>query len=103
MQGFPVEPMPRLSEGTGFEIGSMSIIKGARNLDNATKFYEWALTPQAQQFGAAAKQFQLPSHKATPVDARVPTSRRSSSSTTTPRSTVPASSASGSSPNGKKK
>ncbi len=71
MQGFPVETVTP-SEGTGAEIGSMSIIKGARNLEAAKKFYEWALTPQAQQFGAAAKQFQLPSNKATPVDPRVP-------------------------------
>jgi len=71
MQGFPVETITPV-EGTGAEIGSMSIIKGARNLDAAKKFYEWALTPQAQQFGAAAKQFQLPSNKATPIDARVP-------------------------------
>ena len=31
-------------EGTGYEIGSMSIIKGAKNMDNAKKFYDWALT-----------------------------------------------------------
>jgi iron(III) transport system substrate-binding protein len=71
MQGFPVETITP-AEGTGAEIGSMSIIKGARNLEAAKKFYEWALTPQAQQFGAAAKQFQLPSNKATPVDPQVP-------------------------------
>jgi iron(III) transport system substrate-binding protein len=71
MQGFPVETVTP-AEGTGAEIGSMSIVKGARNLEAAKKFYEWALTPAAQQFGAAAKQFQLPSNKATVVDARVP-------------------------------
>src|SRR5512137_987094 len=71
MQGFPVATVTP-SEGTGAEIGSMSIVKGAKNLDNAKKFYEWALTAQAQQFGAAAKQFQLPSNKATPVDPQVP-------------------------------
>lgn len=71
MQGFPVETVTP-SEGTGAEIGSMSIVKGARNLAEAKKFYEWALTPQAQTFGAAAKQFQLPSNKATPVDTNVP-------------------------------
>ncbi len=71
MQGFPVETITP-AEGTGAEIGSMSIIKGARNLPQAKIFYEWALTPQAQQFGAAARQFQLPSNKATPVDPRVP-------------------------------
>ncbi|MDP1901360.1 MAG: ABC transporter substrate-binding protein [Rubrivivax sp.] len=71
MQGFPVETTTP-SEGTGAEIGSMSIIKGARNLANAKKFYDWALTPQAQQFGAATKQYQLPSNKSTPVDPNVP-------------------------------
>ena len=71
LQGFPVETITP-AEGTGAEIGSMSLIKGARNLDAAKKFYEWALTPQAQQFGAAAKQFQVPSNKATPLDPRIP-------------------------------
>lgn len=71
MQGFPVETTTP-SEGTGAEIGSMSIVKGARNLEQAKKFYEWALTPQAQTFGAAAKQYQLPSNKATTVDPNVP-------------------------------
>ena len=27
----------------------MSILKGARNLENAKKFYDWALTPDAQK------------------------------------------------------
>lgn len=51
-------------EGTGYEIGSMSIIKGAKNLDNAKKWYDWALTPAAQEIGAKAKSFQVPSSKA---------------------------------------
>jgi len=71
LQGFPVETVTP-SEGTGAEIGSMSIVKGARNLEQAKKFYEWALTAQAQQFGAATKQYQLPSNKATPIDPHVP-------------------------------
>jgi ABC-type Fe3+ transport system substrate-binding protein len=65
-------PPSRPAEGTGAEIGSMSIIKGARNLDNAKKFYEWALTGRPQEMGAAAKQFQVPSNKAAKVDERVP-------------------------------
>ena len=71
MQGFPVETITP-ADGTGAEIGSMSIIKGARNLEAAKKFYEWALTPGAQEMAAAAKQFQLPSNKSAKVDARVP-------------------------------
>ena len=64
--GFPVKAAAPC-EGTGYEIGSLSIVKGARNLDNAKKFYDWALTPKAQALGAQAKQFQIPSNVATPV------------------------------------
>jgi len=64
--GFPVKGVAPC-EGTGYEIGSMSIVKGARNLDNARKFYDWALTPKAQALGAETKQFQIPSNVATPV------------------------------------
>ncbi|AKJ32069.1 ABC transporter substrate-binding protein [Caldimonas brevitalea] len=75
MQGFPIATVTPC-EGTGAEIGSMSIVKGARNLDNAKKFYEWALSPAAQQLGVAAKQFQLPSHRQTPLDPRIPDFRQ---------------------------
>ena len=71
MQGFPVETVTP-SEGTGAEIGSMSIVKGARNLEAAKQFYEWALTPAAQELAAAAKQYQLPSNPGAKVDPRVP-------------------------------
>ncbi len=50
----------------------MSIIKGSRNLEAARKFYEWALTPGAQEFGAASKQFQLPSNVGTKLDPQIP-------------------------------
>ncbi|MDB5872360.1 MAG: iron transporter substrate-binding protein [Ramlibacter sp.] len=71
MQGFPVETVTP-ADGTGAEIGSMSIIKGSRNLEAARKFYEWALTPAAQEMAAAAKQFQVPSNKSAKVDKNVP-------------------------------
>ena len=64
--GFPVKSVAPC-EGTGYEIGSMSIVKGARNFDNAKKFYDWALTPKAQALAAQSKQFQLPSNMNTPV------------------------------------
>jgi iron(III) transport system substrate-binding protein len=59
-------------EGTGYEIGSMSIIKGAKNLDSAKKFYDWAQTPPPQALGAQNKQLQIPSNKATPLPANSP-------------------------------
>ena len=74
-QGFPLETVTP-TDGTGAEIGSMSIIKGARNVDAAKKFYEWVLTPSAQALGAATLQFQLPSNKETKVDPRVPDFRK---------------------------
>jgi iron(III) transport system substrate-binding protein len=66
--GFPVKIVVPC-EGTGYEVGSMSIIKGARNLDNARKFYDWALTPAAQKIGGDLKNFQTPSSKSTPIPA----------------------------------
>jgi iron(III) transport system substrate-binding protein len=59
-------------EGTGYEIGSMSIIKGGANPENARKWYDWALTPEAQELGAQAKSFQVPSHKSAKVPPQSP-------------------------------
>jgi iron(III) transport system substrate-binding protein len=71
VNGFPiVSVLP--CEGTGFDVGSMSIVKGARNLDNAKKFYDWALTPAAQKIGADMKNYQAPSNKSTPLVAGAP-------------------------------
>ncbi len=36
-------------EGTGYEIGGASIIKGARNLDNAKLFMDWVLSKEGQE------------------------------------------------------
>ncbi len=36
-------------EGTGYELGGVSIIKGARNLDNAKLFVDWALSKEGQE------------------------------------------------------
>ena len=32
-------------------------------MDSAKKFYDWALTPEAQKLGAEAKSYQVPSNK----------------------------------------
>ena len=71
VSGFPVVAVAPC-EGTGYEIGSMSIIKGARNLENAKKFYDWALTAKAQSLALQAKSFQLPSNKSAEVSPMVP-------------------------------
>jgi iron(III) transport system substrate-binding protein len=70
--GFPVG-YNTPCEGTGYEIGSMSIIKGARNLANARKFYDWALSPAAQRIGfEVGQQLQMPSNKNAPLPPGAP-------------------------------
>jgi iron(III) transport system substrate-binding protein len=69
--GFPVG-YTYPSEGTGFEVAGLSIIRGARNLSQAQRFYEWYQTPAAQALGASFNQFHYPAHLKTAVDPRVP-------------------------------
>lgn len=59
--GFPVKAVAPC-EGTGYEIGSMSIVKGARNMDEAKKFYDWALSAEAQNLALEVNAFQVPSN-----------------------------------------
>jgi iron(III) transport system substrate-binding protein len=71
IEGFPVKVVSPC-EGTGYEIGSMSIVKGARNPDAARRWYEFALTPEAQSLAARAKSYQTPSHPRATVPAQAP-------------------------------
>lgn len=67
VQGAPITIVAPC-EGTGYEVGSMSIIKGARNLENAKKWYEFALNADVQSTAEKAGSYQVPSNK----NARVP-------------------------------
>lgn len=69
--GFPVKVVAPC-EGTGYEIGSMSIISGARNLDEAHKFYDWALTAEAQALALQANSYQVPSNVNAPTSDKSP-------------------------------
>ena len=71
VQGMPIEVVAPC-EGTGYEVGSMSLIKGAKNLENAKVLYDWLLTPEAQAIGAEQKSFQIPSNKAAPIPKESP-------------------------------
>ena len=70
VQGAPIVTVAPC-EGTGFEVGSMSLIAGGPNPDNAKIWYDWALTPAAQELGATAASYQVPSNvnAATPPEA----------------------------------
>ncbi|MBY5466415.1 ABC transporter substrate-binding protein [Rhizobium leguminosarum] len=49
-------------EGTGYEIGAVSIVKGARNIEEAKRFVDFALSPEGQGTGASSGQNQVPSN-----------------------------------------
>lgn len=58
-QGAPLELISP-AEGTGYEIGGVSIIKGARNIDNAKLFVDWVLSKQGQELAwKKGKSFQI--------------------------------------------
>jgi len=71
VRNFPIKTVAPC-EGTGYEIGSMSIIAGARNLESARKFYDWALSAEAQALGAKAQSYQVPSNRNAPTPPQAP-------------------------------
>jgi iron(III) transport system substrate-binding protein len=71
VRNFPIKTVAPC-EGTGYEIGSMSIIAGARNMESARKFYDWALSAEAQALGAKAQSYQVPSNRNAPTPPQAP-------------------------------
>jgi len=51
------------AEGTGYEIGGMGIIKGGAHVDAAKKWFDWALTAEAQSLGPKYHAYQAPTVK----------------------------------------
>ncbi len=67
LQGFPIV-YNAPSDGTGYEIGGLSLVKATPNRANAMAFINWALTPAAQSLAASQGQsYQIPSNSKTPV------------------------------------
>jgi iron(III) transport system substrate-binding protein len=66
LAGFPVVLVVP-EEGTGYETGCVSIIHGARHLENARAFVDWTLTPQAQATMEKGHSYQWPSNKNAPL------------------------------------
>jgi iron(III) transport system substrate-binding protein len=66
--GFPVNVVAPCV-GTGYQVASMSLVKHARNMDAAKKFYDWALTPDSQKLAADTNNYQTMSNRNTPTPA----------------------------------
>ena len=60
-------------EGTGYEIGGIALVKGARNADNARKYYDWLMSAEGQKIGATVGSLQVPANKTFKPDPRIPT------------------------------
>jgi len=71
VRGFPVEPVLPC-EGVGYEVGSVAIIKGARNADAARRFVDWSLSPQGQQVGLDVKEYAIPTNRNVTLPPQVP-------------------------------
>jgi len=59
-------------EGTSYEIGGIALVKGARNADNARKYYDWLMSPAGQTVGAKAGSLQVPANRTFKADPRIP-------------------------------
>lgn len=72
IQGFPVT-VKAPADGTGFEIGGLSLVRNGPNREGAIRFIEWALSPEAQVLAAQrGESYQLPTNVKTPLDPRSP-------------------------------
>jgi iron(III) transport system substrate-binding protein len=50
------------SEGTGYEIGGMALVKGATDPVAAKTFMDWAITAKAQELAPTYKAYQIPTN-----------------------------------------
>jgi iron(III) transport system substrate-binding protein len=71
-KGFPLRFVaPR--DGTGWEIGGISLIKGGANRPSGLRLIDWALEPDNQKLGPSqGGEISIQSHAKTPVDPDVP-------------------------------
>jgi iron(III) transport system substrate-binding protein len=70
-KAFPVRFVaPR--DGTGYEIGALSLVKGAPNRDSALRLIDWALAPENQKLGPENGEVSVQSNARTPVPPDVP-------------------------------
>jgi iron(III) transport system substrate-binding protein len=72
LAGFPVQSGPAC-EGSGYEVGGIALIKGARNAADAKKYYDWLMSPAGQAIGAKANSLQNPANKTFKQDPKIPT------------------------------
>lgn len=61
-EGFDMLELTFPEEGTGYEIGAVSLVKNGPNPVDAKKFIDWTLTPDHQNIGPTVGSYQIPTH-----------------------------------------
>ena len=70
-KGLPIRFIaPR--DGTGWEIGGLSLVQGGPNRAGALRLVDWALDPENQKLGPQNGEVSIQSHSKTPIDKDVP-------------------------------
>jgi iron(III) transport system substrate-binding protein len=70
-QGFPVEIVSPC-EGTGYEVGAVSVINGTPNMEAAKKWVEYVTSAEAQSRGLEVGVFNIPSNPGAKTDPEAP-------------------------------
>jgi iron(III) transport system substrate-binding protein len=70
LQGLPLK-VTFPSEGTGYEIGGVALIKGAKNPEAAKSYIDFTLSREAQNLGPTVASFQVLTNPKTKVDPRM--------------------------------
>jgi len=72
VQGAPIQTVAPC-EGTGYETGAVSLIKGRKNAEAARRFVDWTLSAEAQKIvGVDQNIYSIPSNKAAPIHPQAP-------------------------------
>lgn len=61
-EGFTELEISFAEEGTGYELGAVSLIKDGPNTDAGKAFIDWTLTPEAQGIAETTGSYQVPTH-----------------------------------------
>jgi iron(III) transport system substrate-binding protein len=72
VQGAPIATVAPC-EGTGYETGAVSLIKGRKNTEAARRFLDWTLSAEAQKVvGVDQNIYSIPSNRNAPVHPQAP-------------------------------
>ena len=70
-EGFPIEIVAPC-EGTGYELGAVSVVKGTPNLEAAKKWVEYVISAEGQSPGLEVGVYNIPSHPDAKTDPEAP-------------------------------